>query len=140
MSYEIVRPWANAGLLPVEPQFLFKQPKVTIAVLAALPTCQLRLNLSSVKTPRSLSHAVVKSYLLKSLFSQLAIWTQVWILNVSLLLSILLDFNLHFILLETFKITILSSNILTKLPKLNGFEWVEISTNIKKIISWTWIK
>lgn len=106
----------------MEPQFLFKQPKVTIAVLAALPTCQLRLNLSSVKTPRSLSHAVVKSYLLKSLFSQLAIWTQVWILNVSLLLSILLDFNLHFILLETFKITILSSNILTKLPKLNGFE------------------
>lgn len=53
-----------------------------------------------------------------SLFSQLAIWTQVWTLNSPLLLSILLDFNLHFILLETFKFLILSSNILTRLSSL----------------------
>lgn len=118
----IVDEYSPVAMLP---WLLFKQQKCPHSYIGNCVTLPTPMELSISKDPQVFfTHATQISCLFLFLLSQLAVWIQVWTLNLFLSLSISLGFNLHFLSLETVKVLILLQPLSSQ-P--NGFEWIKKS-------------
>lgn len=104
LSYDMRQLWTSAGLFLLYSEFCLNSTNVHTATLVTVSPCQLLSCSGLAKTPPGLFHTCHTDIMSPpSLLLQLAIWIQVWTPSLFLLLSISLNFNLHFLSLETVK-------------------------------------